>query len=266
MSEVSETTEKMLSKKSKKKVEAPPVLSEGKLATIVHEIQELDYEHAKSDLKTLLENEGLNDFRLGGILVRYQISNEWWEGCSTFREFVETKLNLTYRKVMYLIGIYKCLVENDIEWSKVQMIGWTRLKELVPVLTKENQDEWIAKAKVLTTLQLIDAVRDALKKGKTEGSDGTEGETTTSTVTTLTFKVHADQKETVRTALDKAKEELDTEYDTVALEGICTAFLGGQFEVKGATSLFDQMKGMELSEVLEVLEKCFPDAEITVAV
>jgi hypothetical protein len=195
------------------------------LAVLSDQIKSLDQEDAAVDLKNLIESEGLNDFRLGGILALYQLNSDWWDGAETFKAFVNTGtvIPLHYRKVMYLIKIYNCLVDNNIPWETVKSIGWTKLRELVNVLTAENVDDWVAKAEVLTTLQLQAAVKAFLKPEKDDGE--------TSDVTTMTFKLHEDQKEQVRMALDKAKADLNTEVDTVALEGICTSFLGGTFDI-----------------------------------
>ena len=53
------------------------------------------------------------------------------------------------RKARYLISIYDNLVTKMIPWEKVSHLGWTKLKDLAPVLTPENVDEWVAKAEKL---------------------------------------------------------------------------------------------------------------------
>lgn len=279
MADVDQTTAAMLDKKpaqkkvaaKKSKAETKEAGSTGELLTdIVNELASYSKDQAKENLNHLLQEEGLNDFKLGGLLAQFQTHSDWWDGAESFRAFIETKMNLSYRKTMYLIRIYECLVEAEVTWDAVHMVGWTRLKELTHVLTKENAEDWIAKAKVMTTLQLQEAVKAALKEG--QGGESEEGDTTTSTVTTLTFKVHEDQKTQIREALDKGKAELDTEYDTVALEGICTAYLGGTVEMQttggGAEkpSMVDSMKAMGYEDVLMAFEQAFPDIDLTVAV
>ena len=48
------------------------------------------------------------------------------------------------------------------------------------------------------------------------------------TVTTMSFKVHSDQKATIDAAIEKAKEASGTSVGTVALEFICLDYMGGQ--------------------------------------
>jgi len=249
--------------KQKKKAVKEQASEEGLLLKVANEIQSMEQAEAADNLAVLLESEGLNDFKLGGVLALYQAHSDWWDGCETFKEYVNTKVALHYRKVMYLIEIHVCLVDNKIEWDTVKSIGWTKLKELVKVLTPDNVEDWVAKAKVMTTLQLKDAVKAHLASL----NGGEEDPGITSDVTTMTFKVHADQKEQIRLALDKAKAELNTEVDTVALEGLCTAYLGGTFAIESTGgSLVDAIKGHSLEEINAAVEIVFPDAVIEGAV
>ena len=253
---MSTATAELLKKKTS------PASEEGvvtELQLIAEEIKSLEYEQAAVNLSNLIESEGLNDFRLGGILALYQLNSEWWDGAETFKAFVNsgTVIPLHYRKVMYLIKIYNCLVDNNIPWETVKSIGWTKLRELVNVLTAENVADWVGKAEVLTTLQLQDAVKAYLKAQKGEGED----DGVTSDVTTMTFKLHEDQKEQVRMALDKAKAELNTEVDTVALEGICTSFLGGTFAIDAVPSsnLTDTLIYSGEEAVIEAINIAYPE-------
>jgi hypothetical protein len=221
-------TAEMLKKKgpkAKAKQTVEGVVAEGiaqtTLALLAESITSMDEEQAKETLTNLLENEGLNDFRLGGILARYQSNQDWWGDYGTFKEYVTGELNLHYRKVMYLIEIYNVLVKHGIEWDIVKTIGWTKLQVICKVIDADNVKDWVSKAEVMTTIQLQAAVK-AHKEG-----DGEEGPAPNTDVTTMTFKVHPDQKDQIRMALDKAKEELNTDFDTVALEGICTGYLTG---------------------------------------
>jgi len=53
-----------------------------------------------------------------------------------------------------------------------------------------------------------------------------KGADATSKTTTVTFKVHEDQKETIGEALKKGKQEFKTDVDTVALHNIAQMYLG----------------------------------------
>lgn len=238
------------------------------LLETAHSIETLSQAEAIQTVETLLEESGLNDFRLGGVL---QVINThgWYEPYQSFKALLKEKFNLEYRKAMYLINIYTVLVEAQIPWSKVAHLGWTKLKELVKILTPENVDEWVDIATDCTVLQLIEKIKQA--QGTATSSKGDSSD-----VTTITFKVHEDQKEVIRTALEKAKEELNTEVDTVALENICIAYMGGAVKmnpvtleptvIEGGLPLEDLFSKVGYEKVLEAWEKAFPDMDLTLTV
>jgi hypothetical protein len=200
------------------------------LVDVATEVEVLNRSKAFDLVDELVQSGGLSEFRLGGVLAHIQdeASKEggesWLDGHDSFRSLVEARFSLHYRKAMYLISIYKHLVEKQIPWNAVKDVGWTKLKELAPILTAKNVEMWVNRSKKLTVMQL----QEAIKKAQSKGSDATE----TSSVSTMTFKVHADQKEGIREALDKAKAETKTDVDTVALHNICQGYLGNSVEIE----------------------------------
>lgn len=225
------------------------------------EIGNLDKETAFQIVPSLIDSVDFSYFKLGGVLSAIQ-DNGWWEGESdTFKSFIQDNFGLHYRKAMYLINIYDKLVEADIPWHKVSGLGWTKLKELADILTTDNVDEWVAKAQSMTTLNLQAAVK-AYKAGELN-TDGTT-DPDSSGVSTVTFKVHPDQKETIKQAIEQAMEEASTEFKGVALEAICMNYLaGGSTKKVPKPSLTSLMEGMDALEVLEAFEVVFPDVNIT---
>lgn len=226
------------------------------------EISNLDRETAIEIVPSLIDSVDFSYFKLGGVLSAIQ-DNEWWKGENdSFKGFIQDNFGLHYRKAMYLINIYDKLVEANIPWAKVSGIGWTKLKELADILTPENVDEWVAKANSMTTLNLQAAVK-AAKSGEL----GTEGTTDpdSSGVSTVTFKVHPDQKESINKAVEQAMEEAATEFKGVALEAICLNYLAGGSTKKAPTpSLTSIMEKMDALDVLEAFEVVFPNVNITV--
>ena len=202
------------------------------LTGVASEVESLGQKKAFELVDELVDAGGVCEFRLGGVLARIQSQaetdggEEWLDGHASFKELIDEKFSLQYRKAMYLIDIYTNLVEKQIPWDAVKDVGWTKLKDLSKVLTVKNVDTWVAKAKKLTVMQL----QEVIQKAQNKGGDVSEKET--SAVTTMTFKVHTDQKDSIREALDKAKTETHTEVDTVALHNICQAYLGNAIEVE----------------------------------
>lgn len=258
-------------KKAATKPAAKSASTEDLIVYTVKELEGLEKEAALGLVNELIEGSSYNNFKLGGVLSRIQ-EEGWWEGGSyeTFRDFTENVYGIKYRKAMYLIEIYNALVESGVPWDSVKEMGWTKLREVAGLLTKENMDEWAERAKSMSTIQLIEYVKQykADQAGKKESSD--EGEDV-KTVSTMTFKVHADQKETIRHALDKAREDNKTEFDAVALEYICMQYLeGGLGKQKTVTkkvkqTLTEVMSGSTPEAVLEAFEKQFPDFDVTIA-
>lgn len=227
-----------------------------------HEIENMKEDKAFKLVPSLLDDIDRNCFRLGGILSR--INGQGWfmdKGYENFRAYIEAETDVGYRKAMYLIGIYNGLVESGVKWEQVKHLGWTKLKDLAPHLTPENVDEWVAMVDGLTTIQIQELIKQKTAGAKTDES-GAETSESAEKVVTMTFKLHADQKQTVREALEKCKHESGTTFDSVALEYIAMNYLGGESKIKGAPSLKEQMKGKSAEEVLELFGEVFPNVEL----
>jgi len=253
------------SKVAKKKATKPAATD--MIVSTSTEVENLTREDALNLVPELINDIDFNFFKIGGILTRVQEEGWWEEQAETFREYVENVFGLKYRKAMYLIGIYNSLVESGVPWSKVRTIGWSKLKEIADHIDKKNVTEWVNRAKEMTVLQLQEYVKQL------ETADGGEGETASAdkaaSVSTMTFKVHEDQKETIRHALDKAKVEGNTDVDTVALEYICVQYIEsttGKKKGKATLSLDEMIAKGGLEKSLEAVEKAFPDVEITATV
>lgn len=248
------------------KVEVPEVAEVATIDLIektAHEIENLKEDKALKLVPSLLDNIDHDFFKLGGVLSLIQ-GNGWFmdQGYENFRAYVEAQTDIGYRKAIYLIGIYNGLVESGIKWEQVKHLGWTKLKELATLLTPNNVSEWVGLAENMTVLQLQEHIKSqtagAAGKADAPSTDTTEAQKTT----TKTFKLHADQKETVEAALDKCKHETGTDVDTVALEHICLDYLGGDSVIKKLPTLKELMQGKSVEEVLEVFGEVFPEVEL----
>lgn len=241
------------------------VAAEDLIVHTAHEIENLKEDKAFKLVPQLLDSTALSDFKLGGVLSVIQAQGWYMDrGFENFRAYVEGECGINYRKAMYLIAIYNGMVESKVAWDKVKHLGWTKLKELASILTVENVDEWVERAEAMTVIQLQEYI-----KSQSAGTAVGTGETAKNTsgdvkkVVTMTFKLHEDQKQTVREALDKARHELNTDVDTVALEHICIDFLGGQSKLAKMPTLEELMKDKSAEEVLQAFGEIFPDVELT---
>lgn len=231
------------------------------IVKVAHEIENAKSEKAFAAIPKLLDNIDGDYFKLGGYLSVIQAQGWFMEkGYENFRAWVEAECAIEYRKAMYLIAIYNGLVVSGVSWAEVGHLGWTKLKELASILTQENVADLVAKAESLTTIQLIEHVK-SLKVASNTGAVSAAPDTVSAT-TTMTLKLHSDQKTTIREAIDKGKAQMNTDHDAVALEHICLDYLAGDGKVKTAGSLTALMKNKTAEEVLTAFGEVFPTVNI----
>jgi len=242
-----------------KAAKAPPANIEGDvLAEIVHVVENIEKKPCLALAQQLDESTSLGMFKLGGLMARVQ-KEGWYEPYATFKEWTKAELGIGDRATSYWLSTYKVLSKGEIPWSKVEKLGWTKLSRIAEILTKENLDEWIKIATKNTVVSLEEIVR-AHKKGKPV--ELTEEGGAVKETGVLTFKVHADQKATIKSALEKAKEIHGTKVDTVALDAIAQDFLSGTTSF----NLVKHLKGIGLEAALDALEKAFPHVTLTAEV
>jgi len=226
---------------------------------IAHEVESLTKTKALNEADRLAENIETNYFKLGGVL-RLINDNSWFEGFDSFDAFVVEKYGFAGRKARYLIEIYDNLVTKQIPWGKVSHLGWTKLKDLARILTPENVDEWVAKAEKCTVIEL-----QAMLKAGQPSEEGEKTAKTTDDIVKMTFKLKQDQADIVTQALAKAKGELQTEHDTVALENICSGYVGGILQVNKPYSLDEVIDSTGFEPLLKRIAEKFPQYDISVA-
>jgi len=82
-------------------------------------------------------------------------------GYETFESYLASpELQFDRRKAYYLIQIYKTFCEEfGIDQNELSKIYWTTLRQILPVVNKENCSEWLEKAKTLSRSDLYLEVR-----------------------------------------------------------------------------------------------------------
>ena len=198
-------------------LKAEPIGNDGydPIVTFASQIEKESRIKIEEIVRDLNEESEANKFKIGGALARIQANENWWQeaGYQNFKDYVAS-LGIGYRKAMYLIEFYKKLLELDVPFVKFGGIGSGKIRIIVPVLTKENVDEWVEKAKVLSRSDLeahIKAEKQKIKTGK---------EHEPKTITTKTFKLHDDQKQLVNDAIKKYPDyAVDVDVGPDALKG-----------------------------------------------
>ncbi len=242
-----------------------PVEAKDILAVTSTEVEQLTKVKALKMAPELITIAGANDFRLGGVLARIQ-GEGWWEGGAhdSFKAYVENVLGLKYRKSMYLIDIFDKLVAAGVAWADVSSIGWSKLRFIKDHLTAKNAKEWAKRCNKMNALQLQDYVKQLVEKKAKKGAKDSGGDPTITSVSTMSFKVHEDQREIIREAVDKMKEAASIEGDAVALENIALEYVeastGKSKKVtKGEVTKY--LKGIGEDKAANLLISIYPNLE-----
>lgn len=206
-----------------------PQVTEGfdpgdKLHLIAERVENMKESDLVDTVARLTEGVGDNYYELGGVFSRV-IAEGWYTETDheNFKDWVAATTDMKHAKARFLIQIYDKLNRLDIPWSKFSGIGWTKVRLLLSVLTTENADEWIKKARAMNRSELEDAVKGA----KGEKVDDPTGEGEGDSTINKGFKFHKEQWEVVLAALEQMKGELPTDFDNVAMEHICATYLSG---------------------------------------
>ena len=227
------------------------------LVKAAREIEGLTAERAHLLVGELADTSDFSAFRLGGVLAKIH-AEKWYasEGYSDFKSYVVSRHGFKPRKAFYLVQIYNAVSGLGLSWDELKPIGWTKLKEIAPVLDEGNAAEWLARAAMpgMTVSRLHGLVLASRDDPATR-----LGRAPANRTTVQSFTFDDDQLETVTLALAKAKEAMGTSHDSVALQHIASGYLG-TWDVDAEQHL----KSIGLIGALSLLERCFPEADLKV--
>ena len=161
---------------------------------------------------------------LGGTLLWIKQNDAYKdEGFETFDEFCEGTLGLKPRACHYYIRTHETCLEAGITEAQIKGIGFTKLRELIGVVTKENKKDLLASAREMKRDDFAAHVRE-VKKGKASPSDPNA----TKFVKFPAFRVFDDRAEVLNTAIDAAKKTFSVDNMSDALVNIASEWLGSQ--------------------------------------
>jgi hypothetical protein len=197
---------------------------------IAHEVEDATKAEALSRAQVSADNIEVEFLRVGGYLKRIN-DNTWWSKFASFDVFVFEQFGFKLRKAQYLIATYDHLVTKQIPWSKVQHLGWSKVKMLAPTLTLENVDRWVAKAGPLSVLELQGALNPPVEYVPRNAK-------TTKETIRWAVDLRPDQLDNVTQAMYLMKGVLRIEADSVVLDILCamvrTAY-DPEYRTTGAT-------------------------------
>jgi hypothetical protein len=167
-----------------------------------------------------IKNEIEGKFWEMGAILNSIFKNQYYVdyGYRDWKDFCNEVLEMKWRTATYLRDIYVKFTGLGIRPDECIGIGWGRLKELLPVVNKENVKYWLteAKKKGASIANLNAKVRVALGKITQEESEKLPAK--------LTFSLYEKQEETVERALELARRITGSESRGYQLEMVCTEF------------------------------------------
>lgn len=192
--------------------------------------------NALNAAKDLAETKERTIFTLGGVLAFVKRNSSYLKiktedgenlyeaGLNGFNEYVKEELGIEARSAAYYVDLYEMFSKVTTE-AKIAKIGWTKLRELLPLrqsINSDNVDEWLEKAKESTTAELHETVTKSL----VDAGDDIHGNRVTAKQAKFSFVVHNDQASIVSEAIDRAKEILgDDASDSAALVHILSEWM-----------------------------------------
>lgn len=233
------------------------VLGPDALARTAREIETLTAERAHALVAELADASDYNAFRLGGILAKI-LAEKWYAsaGYVDFASYVERRHGFKRRKAYYLVQIYRAVAGLGLGWDELKPLGWTKLKELAPVLNDGNAAEWLERAAApgMTVAKLRELVLACREEPSPHFEEGAAERTTP-----RTFALDDEQLRLLAQALAKAKADAGTDLDSVALAHMARNYLGPSGKV-----VERHLTAIGLVGALSLLERSFPEADLKV--
>jgi hypothetical protein len=168
------------------------VLAPDPLTCTAHEIENVTEAEAHRLAAEIAEASDFDAFRLGGLLARIH-RERWYRGAGypDFRSYVEARHGFKLRKALYLAAIYESVIDLGLTWQELRPVGWSKLKELVGVVDRDNARDWLATAAAegMTVLKLHALVQEA-KGGAAEGGGAAPRRGAAPAISDAQFKAH----------------------------------------------------------------------------
>lgn len=129
-------------------------------------VENLAETEALSRVAALRERAEQTYFELGAILSLIRRKG-WFAEYGSFKKYVQREFGKGgYRSALHFLQIYEAAAEIGLSHASFKHLGWTVMRLLVPILTKDNAADWIALAgrKSRRELEELIAVQAALTK------------------------------------------------------------------------------------------------------
>jgi hypothetical protein len=212
----------------KEEVDPYPALAEED-GEILELIEGVDGEELIELAREVAEDSAAVDYKLGGILYHLRLGKAYQEAGKEYTEkggfglFIKDKLNIEYRKAMYLIDIYYKFNLFGIDAEKVRELGWTKCSRIASVMTEHNADELIELAEESTLADLSDTIKETYSK--TSVATGEKRKKIT-----FKFRLWEDQADAVKGILEGVTEQMGFKDPAEAFEHIVVEWAAEHYE------------------------------------
>lgn len=191
------------------------------------------------NLTDLCESMEATHFAIGALLDHIQSKELYLEdGLSNMGEAIAKYTSLDYRKATYLLANFRTARELGIPAEKWKSLSWTKMREVLPALTKDNYHGWLDFASE-NTVSAIKAQVSAHKQsliappkngdkdgaGKDAGGEVSEQQVSGKPLA-KTYSVQTDELPVLESAILKAKAEGEVDTDSQALLVMAASYAG----------------------------------------
>jgi len=204
------------------------------------------------------------NYTLGGVLAHIQEEGLYkeagYDGTGGFADFVNTELSIGYRAAAEQIRIYKIMAPLEVDEARLAAIGWTKVREIINVVTAENVEEKLDFAENHTRDEVIEHVKTEKVVGKKGTrkvtSEGEKGKTATKV--TFKFEAFEENGTLIQNALESALKGTDGGNLNDAFIKIVTEWAtfqdNSEMSVEDFLAYGEEKFGVELGVVEEVEE------------
>lgn len=198
---------------------------------------EMEPEERREAIRNIVTTAASVDDRLQlvkGEMFYEVIENSYWkewtfvddEGderpFATFEEYCQVECGCSRRTAFYLRDIYRTyVVELELPEEMLSGLQWSKAKELVTIIDKENYEDLLNETADMT----VTAVKDFVKATKAARMGKTTAETEVVRTVTKSFKLNEDQASALEQSLEIAGKLSGSEKAPAQLDFIISDFL-----------------------------------------
>jgi hypothetical protein len=146
------------------------------------------------------------------------------EGIGGWKDYCAKELDTHYRKSMYYIEIHDKIKALDLSPKDLVGIGWSKMKEIVSVMTTKNAEAWLKKACELSVRDLTEQCK-LIRRKKGNIKDDRPS------ITTMKLTMEDSEARIITDATTEAKAMQNSDNTVAALVMICQDWQ----EAKGVT-------------------------------